>query len=37
MKKLKTPAILTVILFSGTFLAQQTPKPFVTYPSPIDC
>jgi len=35
MKKLKIPAILTVILFSGTFLAQQTPKPFVTYPSPV--
>ena len=35
MKKLKIPAILTVILFSGTSLAQQTPKPFVTYPSPV--
>ncbi|HIM67334.1 MAG TPA: hypothetical protein EYM45_02090 [Verrucomicrobia bacterium] len=35
MKKLKIPAILTVILLSGTFLAQQTPKPFVTYPSPV--
>ena len=35
MKKLKIPAILTVILFSGTLLAQKTPKPFVTYPSPV--
>ena len=35
MKKLKIPAILAVILFSGTSLAQQTPKPFVTYPSPV--
>ena len=31
MKTLKIPAILTIILFSGTLLAQQTAKPFVTY------
>jgi len=35
MKKLKIPAILTVILFSETLLAQQAPKPFVTYPNPV--
>ena len=35
MKTSKIPAILSVILFSGTSLAQQTPKPFVTYPSPV--
>ena len=31
MKTLKTPAIFIIILFSGTLLAQQTAKPFVTY------
>ena len=31
MKTLKIPAIFTIILFSGTLLAQQTAKPFVTY------
>jgi len=36
MKKLKIPAILTVILFSETLLAQQAPKPFVTYPNPVE-
>ena len=35
MKTSKIPAILSVILFSGTLLAQQTPKPFVAYPSPV--
>lgn len=31
MKTLKIPAIFIIILFSGTLLAQQTAKPFVTY------
>ena len=35
MKTLKIPAILTIILFSGTLLAQQTAKPFVTYPGSV--
>ncbi len=35
MKTLKIPAILNIILFSGTLLAQQTAKPFVTYPGSV--
>ena len=35
MKTLKIPAILFVILFSETLLAQEAPKPFVTYPGPV--
>ena len=35
MKTLKIPAIFTIILFSGTLLAQQTAKPFVTYPGSV--
>ena len=35
MKTLKIPAILTIIFFSGTLLAQQTAKPFVTYPGSV--
>ena len=35
MKTLKTPAIFIIILFSGTLLAQQTAKPFVTYPGSV--
>ncbi len=36
MKTLKIPAILSVILFSGTLLAQEATKPFVTYPGPVE-
>ena len=35
MKPLKIPAIFIIILFSGTLLAQQTAKPFVTYPGSV--
>ncbi len=36
MKTLKIPAILSVILFSGTLLTQEATKPFVTYPGPVE-
>ena len=31
----RIPAILSVILLSGPLPAQESPKPFVTYPGPV--
>ena len=35
IKMSKIPAILSVILLSGPLPAQESPKPFVTYPGPV--
>jgi len=35
IKMSRIPAILSVILLSGPLPAQESPKPFVTYPGPV--